>query len=246
MRETNTIMRATGFEFRHRFWIIVLIFAGAFGLYWFQPGSTAGRLARVLAGPGGAGSQARFQLDLRLLFGACAVGALAAAWLRTWAAAYLDSIVVHDTTLHCDRMVADGPYRFVRNPLYLGLLLLALAMAPIAPPWGALWLVGVIWVFHFRLIAREEAELLASQGEPYRRFVAAVPRLLPAFRPCLPASGRPARWGQAFLGEGFFWIFAMAIVLLTVTLDGRWFGYSCGAGVLLYQALPRVRSTRRA
>jgi len=44
------------------------------------------------------------------------------------AEAYLHSSVVHDSQLHSDRLVADGPYRRVRNPLYLGNILLAFGL----------------------------------------------------------------------------------------------------------------------
>lgn len=235
-------MRATDFEFRNRAWILSAIFIGAFASYGQQSASVAARIVRALAEPHADGDRLRFLM--RMVFVGSIVCAILAAWLRTWAAAYLDSDVVHDTTLHSDRVVADGPYRFLRNPLYLGLLLLALAMAPITPPWGAVWLLGAVWLFQRRLIAREEAELLASQGESYRQFLNAVPRLIPALTPRLPASGKPARWGQAFLGEGFLWIFAAAVVLLTVTLNGRLFGIACGVAMLLYVALRRTAGLR--
>jgi len=38
---------------------------------------------------------------------------------------YLHSSVVNDRQLHPERLVANGPYRWVRNPLYLGNILLA-------------------------------------------------------------------------------------------------------------------------
>jgi hypothetical protein len=30
----------------------------------------------------------------------------------------------HDTALHSDKLVADGPYRHLRNPLYAGVFLI--------------------------------------------------------------------------------------------------------------------------
>ena len=41
------------------------------------------------------------------------------AGLRTWGAAYLRTEVVHDTAQHSQALVADGPFRYTRNPLYL-------------------------------------------------------------------------------------------------------------------------------
>jgi protein-S-isoprenylcysteine O-methyltransferase Ste14 len=54
------------------------------------------------------------------------------ALVRSWAEAYLHSSVVHDSELHTERLMADGPYRYVRNPLHLGLILLAAWMRTMA------------------------------------------------------------------------------------------------------------------
>src|SRR5262249_49124499 len=56
---------------------------------------------------------------LRMIFGCGALLVFLAAALRTWATAYLRAEVVHDASQHSEALVADGPYRYVRNPLYL-------------------------------------------------------------------------------------------------------------------------------
>jgi protein-S-isoprenylcysteine O-methyltransferase Ste14 len=58
-------------------------------------------------------------LLLRLMFGGGALLVFLAALLRTWATAYLRTEVVHDMSQHSEALVADGPYRYMRNPLYL-------------------------------------------------------------------------------------------------------------------------------
>jgi protein-S-isoprenylcysteine O-methyltransferase Ste14 len=74
-------------------------------------------------------------------------------------------------------MTLAGPYRFGRNPIYLGFLLIATGFAL---AWGTLfpWL-GVV-LLHGLLdrlvIAREEAYLEARFGEPYRAYRARVRR----------------------------------------------------------------------
>jgi len=114
-------MKATEFEFRNRSWIITAIFIISFSVYALGDGN----LVLVMLGwlkrwpgipPAGAA---------RTVFGLGATLALTCALLRSWAAAYLNSRVVHDRQLDSSRLVADGPYRHVRNPLYLGSILLA-------------------------------------------------------------------------------------------------------------------------
>jgi len=225
-------MRAAEWEFRYRFWIIFGLFALAYACY---------RVDRYNAGIWLA-TLGRRPLDIethqglrpiRAVFAIAALVAAAGAALRTWAAAWLHSEVVHDRALHAERVVADGPYRHLRNPLYVGLVLAALAMATTMSRVGALVLVVGVTIFSLRLIGREEAELEKSGGESYRRFRAAVPRLVPALRPRLPASGAAPRWGQAWVGEAFFWSFPLALALLAATLEWRLLSIVIGAGLLL-------------
>jgi protein-S-isoprenylcysteine O-methyltransferase Ste14 len=139
--------------------------------------------------------------------------ALAAALLRTWAAAYLDSSIVKAASMHGDQVVAAGPYRFLRNPLYLGTLLHTLALALLMPPSGAIFCIFVIGLFQLRLIASEEAFLATRLGESYLAYRAKVPTLFPALTPRVPASPTQPKWPQAFLGELYFWGVFLAFVI---------------------------------
>jgi protein-S-isoprenylcysteine O-methyltransferase Ste14 len=226
-------LRATAFEFRHRFWIIAALFTQAFALYAIDHRNAAVAMAaRIHRDPWLAGA--------RGLFAAGALCAILGAALRTWASAYLRSAVVHDEALHTEGLVADGPYRLVRNPLYLGVLLLALGMAPAACRSGAAILLAGIWLFQGRLIGREEAELALTQGEGFRAYLAAVPRLWPALSPRVRTAGRTPHWGQAFLGEGFLWIFALALTAFAIENDSRILGATCAAGFLAYFLVRRL------
>src|SRR5205823_5831012 len=84
---------------------------------------------------------------LRGLFAVGASFTVLAALIRTWATAYLDTSVVHDSQLQTEALVASGPYRYVRNPLYLGGLLLAVGFALVASRLGAIViLAGNVWI----------------------------------------------------------------------------------------------------
>lgn len=206
-------MRATEFEFRHRFFFIGGLFTLAFSCNVLDPRSVAVWLTGALGRPDPAA--------LRIVFAFAALLAAAAAALRTWAAAYLHSGVVHDLRLHSDRLVADGPYRHLRNPLYVGTWLLTLGIGFMASRLGWLILIPGIALFTFRLIRREEAMLEASQGPAFVEFRNAVPLAVPSLRPRIPASGRAPQWGQAFRGELFMWVFALAMFTYAATLRPR-------------------------
>jgi protein-S-isoprenylcysteine O-methyltransferase Ste14 len=202
-------MRATGFEFRYRFWILALVFGLGFWAYALDPRNAG----QALAGNG--------RLAAHGIFGFAAFLVGLAALLRTWGSAYLDSERVHDTALRTDGVVADGPYRHVRNPLYLGTLLLAVGMGLLASRLGFAVLVLGVLIVTLQLIGREEAELLATQGESYRSYLAAVPRLLPSLRSRVPAGGLRPRWGQALAGEIFSWLFFAGTAYFAATLNAR-------------------------
>jgi hypothetical protein len=237
-------MRAAEWEFRYRFWIIFGLFLLGFACYRIDAQNAGFWLVSRRLGPRH-GTDPAALAPARLLFGSAALMAAAGIWLRTWAAAYLRSEVVHDEALHSERVVADGPYRHLRNPLYVGLLLAALAMSSMMSRLGAVLAVAGITVFVLRLIGGEEAALLANGGESYRRFCAAVPRLVPALRPRLPRSGARPRWGNALLGELSFWSFPLALAVFALTFDSRLFLWVIGGGMLLRGVLANVWWRRR-
>ncbi|MCG6989700.1 MAG: isoprenylcysteine carboxylmethyltransferase family protein [Gemmatimonadetes bacterium] len=211
-------MRATDFEFRHRFWIIGAPFFLGFVLYRADHVNAVERVlgwvSRGLVAPG-----KTLPVRVAVLAGAALV--VGAALVRTWAAAYLRSEVVHDHSLHAERLVADGPFRHVRNPLYLGTFLMAVGLSPLASLTGAIVMVGGTALVLERLIGREEEELTRTQGAAYAAYRASVPSVIPALAPRVPASGARPRWGQAVRGEVLTWAFALGTLVLGVTLNSR-------------------------
>src|SRR5579875_125857 len=154
-------------EYRMRAWIFALIFFAVFQLYRWDHVSAAAAMAGLLTCGGG-----DVHAMQRWIFAIGAAATLLAAALRTWAAAYMRSSVVHDPRVQDSRLVADGPYRYLRNPLYLGTLLMGTGVGVAASRSGFVALVAAIMVFQYRLILREERALTATLGERYRRYLA--------------------------------------------------------------------------
>ena len=74
-------------------------------------------------------------------------------------------------------LVDAGPYRISRNPMYLGLMALHLAVTLIASlDWGLLTLIGLALVLHHGVVMREEAYLSRKFGQPYKDFLARTRR----------------------------------------------------------------------
>lgn len=132
------------------------------------------------------------------------VGALLAAFgavLRVWGSAYLGTGTVQSLNMRADSVMADGPYRFVRNPLYIGLWCTIAALTFVMPPTGALVTMILFTVFQFRLILGEEAYLSRQLGESYRNYLSAVPRLIPRLRTNVTKGNAQPHWLRAALTE---------------------------------------------
>src|SRR5436309_2169426 len=200
-----------------RFWIICAIYFVGFFLSAFDhvPFIVA---VRHLIAPSIVRGTPNADLFSRIVILAGAFLAFLSAGLRTWAAAYLRTDIVHDTSQHSEALVADGPFRYTRNPLYFGNLPLAVGIGVLASRSGFIFLVLANWIFVYRLILREEESLLKTQGDSYRAYCQAVPRFWPAVTPRVPAGNRRPHWLQAFGGESFVWIFGLAELLVAITL----------------------------
>ena len=115
--------------------------------------------------------------------------------IRVWASGHLRKNV---------ELVTAGPYRFTRNPLYLGRLLIWSGVCTMARlPWSLHWAVlAAGWLVFFAVyLPRKErvepARLRAIHGEAYERYHAAVPALFPTGRRW-PAGGSGG-WSSARL-----------------------------------------------
>lgn len=220
-------------EFKHRFWVIAGLYWLSFSLYVIDHQNLSWVLAQKLAH---LQHREPARGAVMLLIAAGAALSLLAAALRTWATGYLRPEVMVDGEVHSSRLVADGPYRWVRNPLYLGNMVMAVGFAMMASRVGALVLIVGHGVFLLRLIGREERELMAGQGESYAVYVKAVPRLLPALTPRVPAARHPFSLGAGLLGEAFFWGLALTETVFAATLKVSYFYMTLALAFVTYFA----------
>jgi protein-S-isoprenylcysteine O-methyltransferase Ste14 len=208
-------MKATNFEFRYRALLIGLIYTVGFWLYAFDHVAVIHVLVHSSMRPGPLEPTVATKLIVAVAALLVGIGAL----IRTWGTAYLKSSVVFDAKLHSDALVADGPYRHVRHPLYFASIVATFGFALLASRAGFAFMVIAMTLLYVRLAGREEAELEREQGERFGEFCRRVPKLWPSIRPRVPSSGAEPEWAQAFRGEMFMWGFALAIALFAVTLS---------------------------
>jgi len=201
-------MAATIIEFRLRMVIMILIAALGFWAPWTEIWGIGNRfplwawLALELSRLGFISSAVAAPLVIIVAALIAAKGAV----LRIWGAACLGYDTVHHEQIQAGAVMADGPYRYVRNPLYLGGWCMMAAISFVMPPTGALLMMTLMTVFFLRLILAEEAYLAGQLGQPYQDYLRTVPRLFPSLRAILshsapqPTGGKP-QWLYAFVTE---------------------------------------------
>jgi protein-S-isoprenylcysteine O-methyltransferase Ste14 len=125
------------------------------------------------------------------LFVAGLVATLAGEAIRVWAAGHL---------YKNERVTTSGPYAFVKNPLYLGTLLIMVGLCIMASNWVLLAIgLAVFAVYYAPFKQRRESGRLRERfGESWTRYDRAVPGYLPRLTPYPARDRQPWRW-DAFI-----------------------------------------------
>jgi protein-S-isoprenylcysteine O-methyltransferase Ste14 len=111
---------------------------------------------------------------------------LAGTVLLTWSAVVLGRFMMHEAAVREDHaLIRNGPYRFIRHPVYAGYLALLLGSG-VASLNICLWLLWPVSLIGILIQAASEEQLLGQRfGQEYERYVRRTGRLVPRF------------WGQA-------------------------------------------------
>jgi hypothetical protein len=243
-------MGATKFEYRFRWFFHAVIIMLGFWAPWCEAlGWTRLRTWLVLSSWMSRTGLLSFVAATDAVLLAAIVLLAVGAWLRVWGASYVGASVVNSPAMHGEAMLADGPYRRTRNPLYLGTILHIFGLAILMPPSGAVFCVALIWLFNVRLALAEEPFLTERFGQTYAAYREGVPRFLPALSPQVAAAGRPAHWMQGFFGEIY-----MVGVVITYAVFGWNFNsmlmirgvlISLGGWIVVKALLPRPSEGQR-
>lgn len=130
--------------------------------------------------------------------------------LRAWAGGCAGDHT-GESTIRAPRLATGGPYAYVRNPIYLGTILIGLGMVGVIGDSRLLLLCLITFaVLYTVIIPSEENFLHENFGTEYEAYLRAVPRLIP--RPVPWKESRKASFNRGiFAGEA-----RIAVVLLFV------------------------------
>jgi len=130
---------------------------------------------------------------------------IAAQIFRTWAAGFVGTTARQRET-HAEALLTAGPYAHVRNPMYLGNLIITTAMAAMSGLWYALPLAWAAYAFVYgNVIPYEESYLRGLFGEGYQAYCLSVPRLLPTLRGYSTRQG-VFQWREGLANEIAAWV----------------------------------------
>lgn len=245
-------MGASAIEFRLRMVINAAIIILGFWAPWIEAWHIGRRMSLLewLALEVSRTGLVSFAVATPLLLIVAALIAAKAVLFRVWGTAYLGAGTVNSGNMVAGKVMADGPYRYFRNPLYIGLWCMVIALAFLMPVSGALFGIVLITVFAVRLTLGEEAFLTTQLGEPYLAYLRAVPRFFPRLRSALLASDAKPHWLRASLAEltpiGVF----VAILVYAKNYDaeiaGRIILIFFGASLVVRALMPRSISPEPA
>jgi protein-S-isoprenylcysteine O-methyltransferase Ste14 len=125
---------------------------------------------------------------------------------RSWGVAYAGSLTRVTGTVGAPSVIMAGPYAYLRNPLYVGniLLYVGVALASNAlSPWFPLVAVVVFGVQYAVIVSLEEEFLEKEFGTGYLEYKKNVPRFVPrlsAYRSSAQVEQTP-RWREALRSE---------------------------------------------
>jgi len=106
--------------------------------------------------------------------------------IRIWAVRYAGG-ATRTTKVGAPFLCMSGPYSRVRNPLYIGNMILYTAFVFIAGNENLWVMVGVTWLFfivqYSLIVSLEEESLYKLFGKEYIKYQQNVPSLLPRVRP---------------------------------------------------------------
>ena len=238
-------MGASAIEFRLRMMIIAVIIFLGFWAPWIEALHIGRRITLLewLALELSRTGLASFAIATPLLLGIAALFASVAVLFRIWGTAYLGTGTVNSGNMQAGTVMVDGPYRFVRNPLYIGLWCMVVAMGFLMPVTGAVFAAVLTMAFAIRLTLGEEAYLKAKIGEPYVVYLRAVPRFVPRPRGAPAPSGTRPHWLRSIVAEltpiGVLVAIALCMRDYDLEFAGRVILVFFGVSLILRALMPR-------
>lgn len=139
-------------------------------------------------------------------------------WVRFWGVAHAGG-ATRTRSVGAPRLVTSGPFAYVRNPLYIGNMIIYCGVAIIANVWIPYLIIGVLLYFAFQyylIVKLEEGKLTELFRGKYIAYMNSVPRFLPQLKPILSQDQTNPNYSKALRSEKSTFMSFAAIVIIFV------------------------------
>lgn len=145
--------------------------------------------------------------------------------IRLWGVSYAGG-ATRTRNVGAPKLVTSGPFAHVRNPLYIGNMIMYTGAA-ILTNFALPYLVFLVWVYfgfqYYWIVRLEETKLLELFGEKYRQYCQHVPRFLPRWHPYQSGHTVTPDFREALRSEKSTFLSFFAI-LIVFYLKMKYFG----------------------
>lgn len=121
---------------------------------------------------------------------------------RIYSVAFIGTISRTRSQSTGQKLIIEGPFAYVRNPLYVANFLITLGFTVFG---GLIWLIGLtvlLFAVQYFFIVRYEENLLSAKfGEEYEEYLRKVPRWIPERLPQLQTIAWPDNFSPALKSE---------------------------------------------
>ena len=206
---TETEPRDAPWFYRRRFIMFGVLYAAAFFVGFMIMGLPSLPAVPVF----------RYSLFPNAMTALAVVLVLAGFALRVWASSFFAPDVVSGGNPQAAQLNVSGPYRFTRNPLYLGNVLQGVGIAIVTPWVVSLLVIAGVFVMTHALIRIEEPFLAKTQGEAFERYRSAVARLIPLPWKIAPPGNQPASLREGLQTEATIGLIAVIMFAIALVND---------------------------
>lgn len=112
--------------------------------------------------------------------------ALVGEMIRFWGVSWAGSETRTTGSVGASNLIISGPFAYVRNPLYVGNILMYFGLGVMSYalfPYLQIFAIILFAIQYHIIVGEEEAFLAKKYGEQYKRFVDNVPRFFPRLTP---------------------------------------------------------------
>ena len=141
--------------------------------------------------------------------------------IRIWGVSYAGG-ATRTRNVGANKLVTNGPFGRVRNPLYIGNMFMYSGAAIVANFWLP-YLLLIVWLFfgmqYYFIIKLEEEKLQEIFGNEYRQYCREVPRIIPRLKPRYsPHPVQPNVKGALRSEKSTFLSFTLILILFGIKM----------------------------